>query len=99
MRFISTLIVLAVALLAAVHLFFYLSVGAVEPCEAGVLRIIQKQREAGNDVMANLGVTFRQQGQDMLRAEGIAACYRAALTGEVPEQMTVRFNLPRAPRS
>jgi hypothetical protein len=99
MRFISTLIVLAVALLAAVHLFFYMSVGAVEPCEAAVSRIIQKQRDQGNDIIAKVGETFRQQGKETLRAEGIVACYRAALTGDVPEQLTVRFNLPRLPPS
>ena len=95
MRLISTIVIIAVTLLAAVHLFFYVSVGAVEPCEAAVLRIIQKQRDQGNDVIAKLGETFRQQGKETLRAEGIAACYRSALTGEVPEQLTVRFNLPR----
>jgi hypothetical protein len=95
MRFISTILVLAVLVLAAVHAFFYMSVGAVEPCQAGVLRVIQKQREQGNDVVANLGVVFRQQAEEILRAEGIGACYRTALTGQPPEQLTLKFNLRR----
>lgn len=95
MRFISTLIILAILVVAAVHVFFYMSVGAVEPCEAGVLRVIQKQRDQGNDLVANLGVAFRQQAQDILRAEGIGACYRTALTGTPPEQLTLKFNLRR----
>ncbi len=95
MRAIFTLLLIVLAVVAAVHLYLYLSVGTVEPCRAAVLRIIQKQRDKGNDVVANLGVVFRQQAEDLLRSEGIATCYRSAFTGEAPEQLTVKFQLPR----
>ena len=85
MRFILSIFFIALALLAAVHLWFYWSVGAVEPCRAAVLRIIQKQREQGNDIVAGVGVVFARQLEDALRSEGIATCYRSALRGEAPE--------------
>jgi hypothetical protein len=94
MRFIFTILILVLAVLAAIHAFFYVTTGTIEPCHAAVLRIIQKHTR-GNDALAKLGEVFQQQGEDLLRREGIAACYRSALTGDAPEQLTVKFNLPR----
>ena len=85
MRLISTLLLIVIAVLAAVHLFFYWSVGTVEPCRAAVLRIIQNQRQQGDGIAAGLGVLFARQLEDSLRTEGVATCYRAALRGEAPE--------------
>lgn len=94
MKAISTLLLIAVLLMAGVHLYFFWTVGTVDPCKAAVLRIVQKQREAGRDVTASLGVLFRQQLEDALRSEGVATCYRSALRGEAPE-IQLRLNLPR----
>jgi len=90
MRAISTILLIAVALAAAVHVYFYWAVGTVDPCRAAVLRIVQKQRQAGRDVTAGLGVLFARQLEDALRAEGVATCYRSALRGEAPE-IEIRF--------
>jgi hypothetical protein len=94
MRLISTVVLIAVALVAAVHLYFYWAVGTVDPCKAAVLRIVQKEREAGRDLTAGLGVLFSKQLEDALRSEGVATCYRSALRGEAPE-VQVRLNVPR----
>ena len=85
MRLISTILLIAVALLAAVHFFFWWSTGTAEPCRAAVLRIIQRQRDEGKDLAAAAGVLFARQLEDSLRAEGVTTCYRAALRGEAPE--------------
>jgi hypothetical protein len=94
MKPISTILLIAVLLIAGVHLWFYWVAGTVDPCKAAVVRIVQKQREAGRDITAGLGVLFGQQFEDALRSEGVAACYRSALRGEAPE-IQVRLNLPR----
>jgi hypothetical protein len=94
-RFLSTIIIIALLVAAAVHGFFYATAGTLDPCEAAVSRIIQQQRAQGNDVVARVGEAFRQQGEELLRTEGIGTCYRSALTGEAPEQLTLKFNLPR----
>lgn len=85
MRFISGLLGLAVLALASVHLYFYWTVGTFDPCRAAVLRIIQKQKEAGQDLAAGVGVLFGRQLEDAIRAEGVMTCYRSALRGEAPE--------------
>ncbi len=85
MRLIYRLIGLAVLLVAGVHLYFYWTVGTFDPCRAAVLRIVQKQREAGQDLTAGIGVLFGRQLEDSLRAEGVLTCYRSALRGEAPE--------------
>jgi hypothetical protein len=95
MRFISTILIIAAVIVAGVHVFFYWATGTVEPCQAAVERIIQKQVAQGNNVVATLGQTFKPQAIEVLRGEGIMACYRSALTGDAPEQLTLKFKLPR----
>ncbi len=90
MRVFSWLIGLAVLLIAGVHLYFYWSVGTFDPCRAAVLRIVQKQRDAGQDLTAGIGVLFGRQLEDALRSEGVMTCYRSALRGEAPE-LELRF--------
>lgn len=85
MRFIGGLLGLAVAAIAAIHLFFYWSVGTFDPCQAAVLRIIQKQKAAGQDLPAVVGTLFARQLEDAMRSEGVMTCYRSALRGEAPE--------------
>jgi hypothetical protein len=85
MRFFGVIISLVVLLFAAVHLYFYWSVGTFDPCKAAVLRIIQKQRASGQDLTAGIGVLFGRQLEDALRSEGVMTCYRSALRGEAPE--------------
>ena len=94
MRFLFTLVLIAVAAVAAFHAFLYFSVGTAEPCQAAVQRILQKQRAQGNSFIANLGDAFNRQAEEIMRGEGIGACYRSALTGDAPQQLTVKFNLP-----
>lgn len=95
MRFISTLVIILIALAAAVHAYFYVTFGTVEPCRAAVLHILDKQRASGNNFIANLGETFQRQGEEIMRGEGMVACYRSAVTGDAPQQLTLKFNLPR----
>jgi hypothetical protein len=85
MRVISSILILAVLLLAGVHLYFYWATGTFDPCKAAVLRIVQKQREKGRDIGAGIAVIFGRQLEDALRAEGVQTCYRSALRGEAPE--------------
>ncbi len=85
MRLISSIIVLLIALFTGVHLYLYWTVGTMDPCRAAVLRIVQKQRAAGQDLVAGVGVLFGRQLEDALRAEGVMTCYRSALRGEAPE--------------
>ena len=85
MRVLSWLIGLAIVAIVGVHLYFYWSVGTFDPCRAAVLRIIKKQREAGQDLAAGVGVLFGRQLEDALRSQGVMTCYRAALRGEAPE--------------
>ena len=85
MRLIFTLFLLVAVAAAAVHGFFYWSVGTVDPCQAAVLRIIQKKKEQNDGIAAGLGVLFGRQLEDALRSDGVATCYRAALRGEAPE--------------
>jgi hypothetical protein len=86
---------LAIALLAGMHLYFYWAVGTFDPCRAAVLRIVQKQRESGQDLTAGIGLLFGPQFEDALRSEGVLTCYRAALRSELPEIYLQRFNAPR----
>ena len=95
MRIVSFLLGSAIALLAAVPLYFYWTVGTFDPCRAAVLRIVQKQREAGRDLTAGIGVLFGPQFEDALRSQGVLTCYRSALRGEAPELDLQRFNVPR----
>ena len=95
MRIVSLLLGSAILLLAAVHLYFYWPVGTFDPCRAAVFRIVQKQREAGRDLTAGIGLLFGPQFEDALRSQGVLACYRSALRGEAPEIDLQRFNLPR----
>ncbi|NJM35180.1 MAG: hypothetical protein HC850_11260 [Rhodomicrobium sp.] len=85
MRAISSILILAILAIAGIHLYFYWIVGTFDPCRAAVLRIIQKQKEAGQDLAVGVGVLFGRQFEDALRAEGVMTCYRAALRGEAPE--------------
>jgi hypothetical protein len=85
MRLLSNILLLVLAVAAAVHGYFFWSVGTIEPCRAAVLRIIQKQKAQNNGIAAGLGVIFARQLEDALRSEGVATCYRAALRGEAPE--------------
>jgi hypothetical protein len=85
MRFIVYLLALVVIAFAAVHGYFYVQTGTIDPCDAAVTRLIQKQRDSGEDLAASLGVLFAPQLKDMMRSEGSAACYRTAITGEPPE--------------
>ena len=95
MRAFSWLIAAALALIAGVHLYFYWTVGTFDPCRAAVLRIVQKQRDAGQDLTAGLGVLFGRQLEDAMRSEGVMTCYRAALRGEAPE---IELQILKAPR-
>jgi hypothetical protein len=88
MRALSTLLVIVIAVATAVHLYFYWAVGTFDPCRAAVLRIIQKERQAGQELTAGIGLLFVRQLEDALRAEGVATCYRSALRGEAPELET-----------
>jgi hypothetical protein len=85
MRLLSMLVVLAVLLFAGVHFYFYWATGTFDPCKAAVLRIVQKQRESGQELAAGVGVLFGRQLEDALRSEGVMTCYRSALRGEAPE--------------
>jgi hypothetical protein len=85
MRLISWVLGLAIVAVAGVHLYFYWTVGTFDPCRAAVLRIIQKEKAAGQDLAAGVGVLFGRQLEDALRADGVMTCYRSALRGEVPE--------------
>jgi hypothetical protein len=85
MRLIGWLLALVVLVIAGVHLFFYWTVGTFDPCQAAVLRIIQKQKAAGQDVPAVVGTLFARQLEDAMRSEGVMTCYRSALRGEAPE--------------
>ena len=85
MRFFGVILSLLIVLLAGIHLYFYWTVGTFDPCKAAVLRIIQKQRAAGQDLTAGIGVLFGRQLEDALRSEGVLTCYRSALRGEAPE--------------
>ena len=85
MRAFTWLVILAALLFGGVHLYFYWVTGTFDPCKAAVLRIVQKQREAGRDLEAGIGVLFARQLEDALRAEGVPTCYRSALRGEAPE--------------
>jgi hypothetical protein len=95
MRIVPFVLGLAIVLLAGIHLYFYWTVGTFDPCRAAVLRIVQKQREAGRDLTAGIGVLFGPQFEDALRSEGVLTCYRSALRGEPPEIDLQRFNVPR----
>jgi hypothetical protein len=94
MRVVSSIIFLAIVLLAGVHLYFYWATGTFDPCRAAVLRIVQKQREAGSDLTAGIGLLFGPQFEDALRSEGVLTCYRTALRGEPPEIDLGRFKQP-----
>lgn len=85
MRLISLVAGMVILLLAGIHLYFYWTVGTFDPCRAAVLRIIQKQKDAGQDLAAGVGIVLSRQLEDALRAEGITTCYRSALRGEAPE--------------
>lgn len=85
MRLISWLLGLAILLLASIHVYFYWTVGTFDPCRAAVLHIIQKQKDAGQELAAGVGVLFGRQLEDALRSEGVMTCYRSALRGEAPE--------------
>jgi len=85
MRIISGLFGLVIVLVASIHLYFYWSVGTFDPCKAAVLRIIQNQKAAGQDLAAGIGTLFGRQLEDALRSEGVMTCYRSALRGQAPE--------------
>jgi hypothetical protein len=85
MRVLSWIIGLAILAIVGVHLYFYWAVGTIDPCKAAVLRIVQKQRAAGQDLVAGVGVLFGRQLEDALRSQGMMTCYRSALRGEAPE--------------
>jgi hypothetical protein len=93
MRLASYLLAMVVIAFAAVHGYFYVQTGTIDPCEAAVTRLIQEQRDKGEDLAAGLGVLFAPQIKDMMRSEGVAACYRTALTGEPPE-VVVKLKRP-----
>ncbi len=85
MRVVSWVIGLAILAIVGVHLYFYWTVGTFDPCRAAVLRIIQKQRAAGQDLAAGVGVLLGRQLEDAIRSQGVMTCYRSALRGEAPE--------------
>jgi hypothetical protein len=88
MKLIIGLLVGAVVL---VHGFFYIAFGTVDPCKAAVSHIIQNERRKDNDLVASMGVLFGDQLEGMLRSNGVKACYRAAITGDLPE-VAIRFD-------
>ena len=68
MRLISWLLGLAILTVAGIHLYFYWTVGTFDPCRAAVLRIIQKQKDAGQNLAVGVGVLFGRQLEDALRS-------------------------------
>jgi hypothetical protein len=85
MKLILWVVGLAVAGIAALHGYFYIATGTIDPCKAAVTRIIQNERAKGGDLAASIGVLFSEQLENLLRSEGVGTCYRAAITGEAPE--------------
>lgn len=73
----SAILIAAFVLLAGVNLCFFWAVGTFDPCRAAVLRIVQKQREAGQDLTDGIGVLFGPRFDD-------APCHRSALRGDAP---------------
>lgn len=82
---------LIAAVLAAVHGYFYLVAGTVDPCRAAVTRIIQAEQRRGNDLMAGAGALLSNQLETLIRSEGVAACYRSAITGKAPD-VTIKLD-------
>lgn len=91
MRTVVWAVGLLAAAFAAMHLYFFWAVGTFDPCHAAMLRIVQKDRQAGDELNAQIGILFGRQLEDLIRAEGVLACYRSALKGEPPETH-LRFN-------
>ncbi len=90
MRLLSAVLILAIAVVAAVHGYFYFMAGTVDPCEAAVTRLVQKEKRQGQDLTAGLGTMFSGPIRDMMRNQGVATCYRTALTGQAPDiQITI----------
>lgn len=85
MRIVIWLIGLVAVAFASVHLYFFWAVGTFDPCHAAVLRIVQKQREAGQELQASVLVLLARQLEDAMRSRGVLTCYRSALRGEAPE--------------
>jgi hypothetical protein len=80
-----------VGVVVLAHGYFYIALGSVDPCKAAVTHIIQKERQKGNDLVASMGALFGDQLEDMLRSDGVKTCYRAAITGDLPE-VAIRFD-------
>ena len=78
MRIVLYIVGLAIVLMAGVHLYFYWAVGTFDPCRAAVLRIVQKERKAGRDLTAGIGVLFGPQFEDTLRGRAHLLPLRAA---------------------
>ena len=75
------LIFAAVAVLAFVHGYFYLSFGTLDACKAAALRMISQQSsEAGRA----LGQLVAGPIESRFRTKGVVTCYRAAVLGEDP---------------
>jgi hypothetical protein len=78
----ARLIGLFVVLLIAVHGYFYLAFGTFDPCTAATFKVInQGEPETDNGE----GLPFSGRIEEMIRSEGVLACYRIAITGEAPE--------------
>jgi hypothetical protein len=78
---------LLVVALVVVHGYFYLATGYIDPCRAAVTRMIQTQRAQGRELVAGFGVLFSEPLENVIRSEGVAACYRVAITGQPPEEV------------
>jgi hypothetical protein len=94
MSLLRPLVVLLIAAALGVHGYFYVMTGTLDPCEAAVVRMLQKQRAQGEDVAAGLGALLAEPIRQMLRSEGVSACYRTAFTGEPPE-VVIRLDRPQ----
>lgn len=78
----KNLFFLAVIGAALVHGYFYLSFGTFDPCKAAAYRMINQEQSG---IARGAGALLSRPIENLLRSRGAAACYRTALTGELPE--------------
>lgn len=78
----KNLIVLAIVGAALVHGYFYMSFGTFDPCRAAAYRMISQEQTG---IARGAGALLSGPIENLLRSRGAAACYRTALTGELPE--------------
>jgi hypothetical protein len=75
---------LLVVAVVAVHGYFYLSFGTLDPCTAAAFKVINQEK---SQAARSAGALFSGALENMIRSKGVAACYRIAITGEKPENL------------